>query len=134
MHSIPSFVFSLRMKLLKLKKHKLAVNLSIVFVIVISVFGPTVYKESWLNPFSTLGVPNQELHPRAISMIGMINSDDPSHPLYYTNKRKIQELMRCLERAKPLSASEQAQLSLENQKIKYFTLHRESSRYHTEED
>lgn len=66
MHSIPSFVFSLRMKLLKLKKHKLAVNLSIVFVIVISVFGPTVYKESWLNPFSTLGVPNQELHPRII--------------------------------------------------------------------
>jgi hypothetical protein len=64
----------------------------------------------------------------------MINSDDPFHPLYYTNEGKILELMRNLQRATPLSASEQALLTLENQKVKYFTLHREPSIYHVEED
>ena len=134
MHSISSFVFSCRMRLLSLKKHKYAVILSIVFVVGISVWGPPAYKESWLDPFSTLSVPNRELHPHAISKLGMVNSDNPFHPLYYTNEGKILELMRNLQRATPLSSSQQALLSLENQKIEYFTLHRERSNYHAEED
>lgn len=134
MLSFSSFVFSWRMRLLKLKKHKFAISLSILFVVAIFVWGPPAYKESWLDPFSTLNVPNRELHPRAINKLGMINSDDPFHPLYYTNEGKILELMRNLQRATPLSSSEQALLALENQKVKYFTLHREPSSYHVEED
>jgi len=134
MLSFSGLVFSWRMRLLRYKNHKFAVILSIVFVIVILLWGPSVYKESWLDPFSTLNVPNRELHPHAISKIGMINSDDLFHPLYYTNEGTIQELMRNLQRATPLSSSEQALLDLENQKVKYFTLHREPSIFHLEED
>ncbi|OLN33620.1 hypothetical protein DSOL_0330 [Desulfosporosinus metallidurans] len=64
----------------------------------------------------------------------MLNSDDPFHPYYYTNKGKIQELMRNLQRATPLTSSEQALVSLENQKVQYVTLHRIPSNYHAEED
>jgi len=134
MLSFSSYVFSWRMRLLKLKKHKLAVNLSIIFIVVSLVLGPPVYQESWLDPFSTLNVPNRELHPRAINKLGMINSDDPFHPFHFTNEGEIQELMRDLQRASPLSSSEQALLALDNQKTTFFTLHREASSHHTEED
>ncbi|MFZ3132545.1 MAG: hypothetical protein WA125_15985 [Desulfosporosinus sp.] len=134
MHSFSAFVFSWRMRLLGFKNHKFAAIFSIVLIVAILVWGPSVYKESWLDPFSTLNVPNRELHPRAINKLGMINSDDPFHPLSYTNKGTILELMRNLQHATPLSSSEQALLALENQKVKYFTLHRESSSYHAEED
>ncbi|KGP74981.1 hypothetical protein JT05_13160 [Desulfosporosinus sp. Tol-M] len=134
MLSFSSLVFSWRMRLLRFKNHKFAVILSIVFIVVILLWGPPAYKESWLDPFSTLNVPNRVLHPHAINKLGMINSDDPLHPLYYTNKGIILELMRNLQRATPLSSSEQALLALENQKVKYFTLHREPSKFHVEED
>ncbi|KUO78886.1 MAG: hypothetical protein APF81_18430 [Desulfosporosinus sp. BRH_c37] len=134
MLSFSSLVFSWRMRLLSLKNHKFTVILSIVLLFAILLFGPPVFKESWLDPFSTLNVPNRELHPRAINKLGMINSDDPFLPLYYTNEALIQELMRNLERSTPLSSSEPALLALENQKIMYFTLHREASRFHVEED
>lgn len=134
MLSFSSFIFSWRMRLLSLKKHKFAVSLSIVFVVALLVWGPTVYKESWLDPFSTLNVPNRDLHPRAINKLGMINSDDPFVPLYYTNEGNIRELMRNLQRATPLSSSEQALLALEDQNRIYFSLHREPSRYHVEQD
>lgn len=134
MHSFSAFVFSWRMRLSRLKKHKLAVSLSVLFVVAILVFGPPVYKESWLDPFKTLNVPNRELHPHSITKVGMASSDDPFHPYYYTNVQKIQELMRNLQRATPLSAADQALVSLENQKVHYFTLHRALSHYHTEED
>ncbi|MHB8074828.1 hypothetical protein [Desulfosporosinus fructosivorans] len=134
MLSFSSFVFSCRMRLLKLKNHKFVVILSILLIVVLSIWGPPAYKESWLDPFSTLNVPNRELHPHAINKLGMINSDDPFHSLYYTNEDKIRELMRNLQRATRLSASEQTALDLENQKVQYFTLHRDPSRYHEEED
>lgn len=134
MHSFSSFVFSCRMRLSGLKRHKLAVSLSLMFVVTILVFGPPIYKESWLDPLGTLNVPNRELHPHAITKLGMVKSDDPFHPYYYTNVGKIQELMRNLQRATPLSSSDQASVSLENQKVHYFTLHRALSHYHTEED
>ncbi|HWQ40779.1 MAG TPA: hypothetical protein VN456_01935 [Desulfosporosinus sp.] len=134
MHSFSAFVFSCRMRLSRLKKRKLAVSLSVVFVVAILIFGPPAYKESWLDPFGTLNVPNRELHPHSITKLGMVSSDDPFNPHYYTNVGEIQELMRNLQRATPLSSSDQALVSLENQKVHYFTLHRELSRYHTEED
>lgn len=134
MHSLTSFVFSWRMRLSRLKNHKLAVSLSVVFVLAVLIFGPPVYKESWLDPFGTLNVPNRELHPHAITKLGMVTSDDPFHPYYYSNVGKIQELMHDLQRATPLSSSDQALVSLENQKVQYFTLHRTGSHYHTEED
>jgi len=134
MHSFSAFVFSWRMRLSRLKNRKVTIGLSVVFVLAIIVFGPPAYKESWLDPFKTLNVPNRELHPHSITKLGMINSNDPFHPYYYTNVGEIQELMRNLKRATPLSSSDQALASLENQKIQYFTLHRELSRYHAAED
>lgn len=134
MLSFSSFVFSWRMRLLRLREHKFALTLSIVFVLTLLVWGPSTYKESWLDPFSTLNVPNRDLHPHSINKLGMINSDDQFHPFYYTDEGKVQELMRNLQRATPLSSSEQAILASENQKVKYFTLHREPSSYHVAED
>ena len=134
MHSFSGYVFSCRMRLSKLKRHKFTVSLSVVFILAILVFGPPVYQESWLDPFRTLNVPNQELRPRAINKLGMVNSDDPFHPYYYTNEGKIQDLMRDLQRATPLSASDPALVSLDNQKVQYFTLHRAVSHYHAEQD
>lgn len=134
MLSFSSFVFSWRMRFLRLKKHKFSVSLSIVLAIALLVWGPPAYRESWLDPFSTMNVPNRELHPRAISMVGMTNPENPFQPLYYTDENKIQEFMHNLQRSAPLSSSELASLALENQKVKFFTLHRKSSRYHGEED
>ncbi len=125
------------MRLSKIKKHKIAVSLGILFALFLVAaltFGPSIYRESWLNPFSTLNVPNRILHPRAIDRLGMINSNDPLNHLFYTDEGKIQELMRCLQRSTPLSDSEQASLALENQKVKYFILHRKPTQYHAEED
>jgi hypothetical protein len=134
MFSFSAFVFSWRMRLSRLKKHKIAVCLSGLFVVAVIVFGPLIYQESWLDPFSTLNIPNRELHPHAINMLGMLNSDDPFHPYYYTNEGKIQDLLRDLQRATPLSSVQDLAVALKDQKIKYFTLHRASSRHHTEED
>ena len=134
MHSFSTFVFSCRMRIAQLKRRKIAVSLSVVFVVAILVLGPPVYQESWLDPFGTLNVPNRELHPHAITKLGMVNSDDPFHPYYYTNEGKIQELMRSLQRATPLTSSDQGFATFENQKVQYFTLHRARSPYHTEVD
>ena len=134
MLSFSGFIFSCRMRLLKVLKHKIALLLSVVFISAIFVWGPTVYQESWLDPFTTLNVPNRELHPRAMNKLGMINSEDPFHPLYYTNEGKILELMHGLQRSTPLPSAEQASLLLDNHKVTYFTIHREPSIYHVEED
>ncbi len=134
MLSFSSFVFSWRMRLLRLKKHKFVVSISIVFIISIIILGPPAYKESWLDPFSTLNVPNRVLHPHAINKLGMINSKDPFLPLSYTDEGKIRELMRNLQRSTPLSTSEQTLLALDGQKVIYFSLHRAPSSYHEEQD
>jgi len=134
MLSFSSFIFSSRMRLLKILKHKFLLFLALVLIGAIFVWGPTVYQESWLDPFSTFNVPNRTLHPQAMTKLGMINSDDPFHPSYYINEGKILELMHDLQRSKPLSPSEQALLPVDNQKLIYYTLHRESSKYHVEED
>ncbi|SPF50112.1 conserved exported hypothetical protein [Candidatus Desulfosporosinus infrequens] len=134
MHSFSSFVFSCRMQLSRLKRRKFVVCLSVLLIVVIIVFVPSVYQESWLDPFSTLNVPNRELHPLAITKLGMVNSEDPFHPYYYINTGKIHELMRDLQHATPLSSTDQTLVPLENQKVLYFTLHRELSHYHTTED
>ena len=134
MYSFSAFVYSCRMRLSSLKNHNLAVGLSVVLVMAGLVFGPSIYQESWLDPFSTLNLPNRELHPHAITELGMVSSDNPFHPFYYTNAEKIQELMHNLQRATPLSASDQVLASLKDQKVQYFTIHRALSRYHAVED
>jgi len=134
MLSFSGFVFSCRMRLLSVKKHKFMIGIIIILLVPTIVWGPTAYQENWFDPFSTLNVPNRELHPAAINKLGMISSDDPFHPFYYINEGKIWELMGNLQRATPLSSAEQALVPKENQKINYFTLHRESSNYHVAVD
>ena len=107
MLSFSSLIFAWRIRLSKLKKHKIAVSLSVISIVTAIILGPPVYQESWLDPFTTLNIANREFHPRAITKLGMVNSDDPFHPYYYTNVGKIQELMHNLQRASPLSASDQ---------------------------
>ena len=134
MPSFSAVIFSGRMRLRSVKKLKTTVALCFLMVVVAIIFGPPIYQESWLDPFKTLNVPNRELKPHAITMLGMLNSDDPFHPYYYTDKGKIQELMSNLEHATPLASSEQALVSLKDQKVQYVTLHRIPSNYHAEED
>ncbi|TGE32449.1 hypothetical protein [Desulfosporosinus sp. Sb-LF] len=133
MLSFSSLVFSWRMRLSRLKTHKISLSIGALFIIAISLLGPPVYQESWLDPFSTLNIPNRELRPHAINKVGILNSDDPFHPYYYINEGKIQDLLQNLQRATALS-SDQDLGTLESQKKLYFTLHRAPSRYHTEED
>ena len=54
MYSFSAFVFSWRMRLSKIKNHKIGVAASVLFVVAIIVFGPPIYQESWLDPFNTL--------------------------------------------------------------------------------
>lgn len=133
MHSFSAFIFTWRMRLRTIRKHKLVVSLVILFLSIGIVFGPIVYMESWLDPFSTLNISNREFHPHAITMIGMLSADDPFHPQYSMDVPQIQDLLRNLQRATLLS-SESATDALKDQKAVFYTLHRAPSRYHTEMD
>ena len=134
MPSFSAVIFSWRMRFTRMKKHKKTISLCVLLLVVATIFGPPTYQESWLDPFKTLNMPNRELRPHAITMLGILNSEDPFHPYYFTNQSQIQELMHNLQHATPLTSSEQASISLENQKVQYVTLHRAPSNYHTEED
>ena len=134
MPSLSTVIFSWRMRLTQVKNHKLGLALSLALFLAVLLFGPLVYQESWLDPFSTLDVSNSELKPHAITMLGILSSDDPFHPYYYTDAGEIQELLRDLRRATPLPSTAQTLNSLKNQKILYYTLHRQTSKYHAEED
>lgn len=133
MYSYSEIVFSGRMRLNKLKKHKILVSLSIVVLVAIIAITPTVYKESWLDPFCTLNIPNRELHPHSITKIGILSTDDPFHPSYFVDQDKIHDLMQELRHAISLSP-DQTLTELEKQKAQFFTLHRPSDRFHEEED
>jgi len=133
MLSFSSFIFSWRMRLSKLKKHKLATFLCLLAVVGIIAFSIPAYQESWLDPFSTLNIPDRVLHPHWITKVGMVTSKDPFHPHYCQDEEKIQALIRNLRTATPLSAGT-ASFSSKNQTIDYFTLHRTASDYHKHED
>lgn len=133
MLSFSSFVFSCRMRLSKLKHHKLAVSLSILTLLSAAILGPPLYEESWLDPFSTLGLSNREFHPHAITMLGMLYANDPYHPYYYTNQKEISAFIHDLQQATPITGS-QIPKDLKEQSIEFFTLHRSSSKFHSEED
>lgn len=132
--SFSAVSFSWRMRLTHVKKHKFAFALIFFLLLAALLFGPSIYHESWLDPFSTLAVPDRQLKPHAITMLGIVDSNNSFHPSYYADVRKIQELLHNLQRATPLPASAQTFNSLINSKIQYYTLHRSPSNYHTEED
>lgn len=134
MVSLSGFIFSCRMRLKKLFKHKAALAVGLVVVLLAVLVIPPVYQESWLDPFSTLSMANRDLHPHSITMIGMVDPSDPFHPRYYTNKGKIGDLLGDLRRSTPVSFSDLPGNSLSSDNMKYFTLHRVASKYHSEED
>ncbi|AFM41894.1 hypothetical protein Desaci_2985 [Desulfosporosinus acidiphilus SJ4] len=134
MLSFSSFVFSCRMRLAKLKHHKLALSSTLIVLMIVIFIGPPVYKESWLDPFSTLNLSNRELHPHTITMLGMLKSDDPYHPYYFSDQKTISELMHDLQHTTPVSLSDLPADFSKDQKTEFFTLHRASSKFHSEED
>lgn len=122
-----SFI-SLRYKLQKLKYPKLTLLMILSVIIFLAIF-PIAYRESWLDPFSTLNVPNRILHPLSITKIGMMDPNDPYHPSSYSDQSQIHALMKDLQQAEPLPYLHSPE-ELVNQKVRYFTLHREETRYH----
>lgn len=118
----------------ELKNSKPAVRLGLALLAVALVFGLCAYKGSWFGPSTTLNVPNQELHPQSIKKLGLITPDDPFQPYYSEDEKKIRGLVRNLQKAIPLSSSDQGLSALENQKVLYLTLHREAAKNYTEED
>ena len=115
-------------------RHAKLIFLGFVIGILLLVFVlPPAYQESWLNPFSTLNVPNRTLHPLAFSQIGLTDPADPFHPHFFADRQKVKELMRQLQHAN-LVSSDETQVSQKDEKVLYFTLHREATRYHLAAD
>jgi hypothetical protein len=91
------------------------------------------YQESWLDPFNTLSVPNKVLHPLSFSQIGLMDPSDPFNPHFLADRQKVKELMKALQQATLLS-SDQKQVLSKDEKILYFTLHREANYFHDTAD
>ncbi len=91
---------------------------------------PLAYHESWLDPFSTLNVPNHLLKPHSITLIAYVPSDNPAQTLVLTDHARVQELVHDLGSAEPLPGAE----PLDPKTILHFTLHREASRFHEAAD
>jgi hypothetical protein len=91
------------------------------------------YQESWLDPFNTLSIPNKVLHPLSFSQIGLMDPADPFNPHYFSDRHEVKELMRALQHA-TLISSDQTQVLSKDEKILYFTLHREANRFHDTAD
>ncbi len=111
------------------RHHKLIIIGFIIGILLIIFVLPPAYQESWLDPFNTLNVPNKILHPLAFSQIGLNDPVDPFHPYFFADRQKVKELMKNLQHSTPVSSS-QTQLSPNDEKVLYFTLHREATRYH----
>lgn len=135
MSSSSNLASSKHLRLTKKKKTVIVIIGLIALLLSAAVaFGPPIYQESWLDPSSTLNVPNRDLHPRWINKLGFVNPDDPFHPHYSTSGKEIQVFVRGLQTATPLSPSEQTSFHSESQRVYYLTLHREASQYHDEKD
>lgn len=94
---------------------------------------PWSYQESWLDPFSTLNVPNRLLHPHSFTRIGYIDPTDPQNQRFTSDKSLTQELIKDLASAKPL-IDPYSKDELKTSKVSYFVLHRDFSRFHEAED
>ncbi len=115
-------------------RHLKLIFLAFIISILLLIFVvPPVYQESWLNPFSTLNVPNRTLHPLSFSKIGLMDPADPFHPHFFADRQKVKELMRNLQHA-TLITSDQTQVFPKDEKVMYFTLHREATSYHLAAD
>lgn len=91
---------------------------------------PLAYHESWLDPFSTLDVPNRLLKPHTITAIGLVPAENPGQTLVLREPARVRELMHDLYEAVPHQGTE---FSSPDQ-ILHFTLHRDATRFHTAAD
>jgi hypothetical protein len=113
--------------------HRLFLITVISFLFIFPLFLLPAYQESWLDPFNTLDIPNKILHPRSISQIGLMDPADPFKPRYFAEQSKVQELVKDLRQAKPVTARQMQVLPID-EKVLYFTLHREASYFHDAAD
>ncbi|MHB1651951.1 MAG: hypothetical protein ACYCVD_05650 [Desulfitobacteriaceae bacterium] len=125
-----NFINRIKDKLLKFKRPRTFIML-VLGLFCLGVL-PWLYQESWLDPFSTLNVPDRFLHPHAFSKIGYVDSSDPSHPFFSADKSLAQGLIRDLGSARP--STQYTIEELAGMKVLYFTLHRDSSRFHSAAD
>lgn len=91
---------------------------------------PMAYRESWLDPFTTLNVPNRLFKPHAITLIAYVPNDNPTKTLVLQDGSRILEFMHDLSLANSLRGEtpENTGSSL------HFILHRQASRFHNAED
>lgn len=125
---VPAFIPYERF-FLSLRHPKLFLISSILIVLMIALLLLPAYQESWLDPFNTLSVPNKALHPLSFSHIGLMDPNDPFNPHFFADRQKVKELMKALQHATLLS-SDQTQVLSKDEKILYFTLHREANCFH----
>ncbi|HWQ72427.1 MAG TPA: hypothetical protein VN370_08925 [Desulfitobacteriaceae bacterium] len=118
---------------LRLRHPKLILISLILIILMSSILLLLAYQESWLDPFNTLSVPNNKLHPLSFSQIGLMDPNDPFNPHFFADRQKVKELMRNLQHATP-TASDQTQVLANDEKILYFTLHREANYFHEKAD
>ncbi|CAA7601829.1 Hypothetical protein DEACI_2498 [Acididesulfobacillus acetoxydans] len=102
-------------------------------VLLVLTASPWLYRESWLSPFSTLGIPNRTLHPHAFTAVGYIPAGNPAHPRFTANFSLTQDLLRDLEAASLVPAAQNPQMAADDP-VRHFVLHRASSRFHTATD
>lgn len=109
------------------------ISLSIVTLIILLLIPwITIYQESWLDPFNTLSIPDYILRPHSFTKIGLENPNDPFQPRFIDNTPMVQELMRDLRSASPISTD--SNVKSEDKNKLYFILHRDSSQFHKTAD
>lgn len=133
MPALPTLAISWRLRLARMtariKYPKLTLLIIVVVAILVGIWAPPAYRESWLDPFSTLNMPNRLLHPNAIDRLGLVDPNDPYHPHFFANQAVVHEFMKSLGQAQTLSTQHSPQ-ELAGQPVMFFTLHGAASKYH----
>lgn len=93
---------------------------------------PLAYTESWLDPFTTLQVRNDILHPHAIYQVGFRDPSDRFQSKVFKNAVTVQELMHELSYA-VLDPSIHSENIKQGEKI-FFTLHCQETKFHAARD
>jgi len=132
MPAVPAFLPYKRF-FLGLRYPKLFFSSLLLIILMLSILFLLAYQESWFDPFNTLSVPNNKLHPLSFSQIGLMDPNDPFNPHFFADRQKVKELMKKLQHA-TLASSDQTQVLSNDEKILYFTLHREANHFHEKAD
>lgn len=91
---------------------------------------PVAYRESWLDPFTTLNVPNRLLKPHAVTLIAYVPNDNPTKTMIIQDPSRVRKFMSDLSMATLLKGEEPPNTTT----ALHFIFHREASGFHKAED